>query len=169
MVRKSAVLVPALGGLFVGLLLVGVAAFAFTTSGSAQQGGRPFQLRLPLVAHQGESPLAPPPPGDGYCAGDSSSPPNSVFGLFTIGAQPAPVGTLVTLTFDGKIGPSNFTTAPGGYRVDFTVGGDGHTPACTNAAESQMGILVKGVAMPLSTTARAAAGGLVLRFDIALP
>ncbi len=166
MCRRNSILLAGLAG----FLLAGIAGIVFTTPGSAQQASLPFRLTVAAVAHEPQGArLTPPPPGDGYCAGDSSAPPNSVFGLFTIGGQPAPVATLVTLTFDGKIGPSAYTTAPGGYRVDFTVGGDGHTPVCTNAAESQMGILVNGVAFPLSTTARAAAGGLVLRFDLALP
>lgn len=111
------------------------------------------------------------PPGTGYCAGGEEfaipSPPNSVFGLLTISGEPAPAGTLVTLTFDGQAGPSVRTREAGGYRVDYAAGGQGHEPRCINEVGSRMGLLVGGVLT--ETGVAVGEPGVALRFDLALP
>ena len=77
----------------------------------------------------------------------SSSPPNSVFGLLTIGGQPGPAGTIVTITFDGAAGRSVVTSAAGGYRVDFPSGGED----CANRAGAAIAIVVGGQAFTVGT------------------
>ena len=91
----------------------------------------------------------------------SSSPPNSIFGLLTIGGQPGPAGTMVTITFDGAPGPSVTTIAAGGYRVDFPSGGED----CANRAGSGLAIVVNGQSFAAGTLGGSPAN----RFDITVP
>ncbi|MBA4180353.1 MAG: hypothetical protein C0506_07185 [Anaerolinea sp.] len=160
--------------------LFGLGAMLFAASGAAQQ---PPELTnrafLPLVAREdlptpeptpGPARPVPPPPGPGYCGPTPNGPPfpaNTIFGLFTIGGEPAPANTLITLTFDGLPGPSAYTLAAGGFRIDWAAGGGGQEPRCINEVGSMMGILVSGV----HTSFEVAVGqsGLAYRFDLALP
>jgi hypothetical protein len=114
----------------------------------------------------------PPPPGPGYCepAGDGPpSPPNAIFGLFTIGGEQAPAGTLVTLTFDGKPGPSAYTEAAGGYRVFYAAGGQGHEPPCINIVGSMMGMTTGGQHLESGAAVGDVQTRLAFRFDVAVP
>lgn len=115
----------------------------------------------------------PPPPGPGYCGGSEfgpPSPPDTIFGFLTIGGEPAPAGTLVTVTFDGHQGPSVYTAAAGGYRIDYSAGGQGHTPPCTNVVGSRFGFVVNGETV-VSTAVDVGdpIASLVFDFDIAIP
>ena len=160
--------------------LVGLGTLLFTVSGSAQESpqltNRAF---VPLVARD-ELPTPaptsvpsrpiPPPPGPGYCGTTPNGPPslpNAIFGLFTIGGQPAPANTLITLTFDDLPGPSAYTREAGGYRIFWAAGGGGHEPPCINQVGTMMGILVNGV----HTSLEVAVGrsGLAYYFDLTLP
>jgi hypothetical protein len=96
------------------------------------------------------------------------SPPNAVFGLLTIGGLPAPAGTLVTMTFDGLPGPSEYTSAAGGYRVTYAAGGQGQTPPCINEVGAEIGLLVNDVLVSSGVQVGPDAG-LALRFDVAVP
>lgn len=161
-------------------VLFGLGALLFAVTGSAQQ---PPELTnrtfVPLVVRE-ELPTpeptatpsrpVPPPPGPGYCGPTPNGPPfppNTIFGLFTIGGQPAPANTLITLTFDGLSGPSAYTLAAGGFRIDWAAGGGGHEPRCINEVGSMMGLLVNGV----HTSFEVAVGytGLAYRFDVSIP
>lgn len=115
---------------------------------------------------------SPPPAGAGYCAPSGAGapvPPNAVLGLLTVAGAPAPAGTLVTLTFDGLPGPSAYTVAPGGYRINYAAGGQGHSPPCTNVVGSQIGLLVNGILTESGVAVGDPQGRLVLRFDVAVP
>ncbi len=115
---------------------------------------------------------APPPPGPGYCepTGDAPpTPPNAIFGTFTIGGAPAPPGTLVTLTFDGKPGPSAYTEAAGGYRVFYAAGGQGHEPPCINVVGSMMGLTTGGLHIESGSAVGDVETRLVFPFDVAFP
>ena len=93
-------------------------------------------------------PTAAPTTSRVFCdTTSSSSPPNSVFGLLTIGGQPGPAGTIVTITFDGAAGRSVVTSAAGGYRVDFPSGGED----CANRAGAAIAIVVGGQAFTVGT------------------
>ncbi len=152
------------------LTAAGITAIIPALVGSAEDSlSLPYRLQVPQVAREDVIRLVPPPPGDGYCPGDSSSPPNSVIGLLNIAGQPAPAGTLVTLTFNGLPGPSALTQAAGGYRVDFVPQPNPRDPPCINDGASTLGVLVNGVHKPLGITAKEAAAGLVHRSDIDLP
>jgi hypothetical protein len=115
----------------------------------------------------------PFPPGPGYClpTADGAAapyPPNAIFGLLTIGGVDAPVGTLVTLTFDGLPGLSMLTTSAGGYRFNYAGGGQGHDPPCINEVGQELGVLVDGV-LKSSGHSVGPSAGLALRFDVAIP
>ena len=115
---------------------------------------------------------APPPPGPGYCepTGDAPpSPPNAIFGTFTIGGEQAPAGTLVTLTFDGHPGPSAYTEAAGGYRVFYAAGGQGHEPPCINVVGSMMGLTTGDRHIETGSAVGDVQTRLAFRFDVALP
>ncbi len=115
--------------------------------------------------------VKPPPPGPGYCvpvSGGPPAPPNTVIGLFTINGQPAPAGTLITLTFNGLPGPSAFTAAAGGYRVDYAAGGQGREPPCINEFGSLLGLLVDGVLTDTGVHVGDPVGYLLLIFNLHL-
>jgi hypothetical protein len=83
--------------------------------------------------------------GGDYCPNNnSSSPPNSVIGIFTIGGAPAPAGTAVSLAFDGVIGPTRLTSAAGGYRVDYFAGPE----ACANRVGASISVVYNGAYYP---------------------
>lgn len=101
--------------------------------------------------------------GGDYCPNLSSSmPPNSVFGLFTIGGAPAPAGTEVGLAFDGVVGPIRATAEAGGYRVDYNASID----TCANRVGAAISIYHNGVLYP---TGQAVGAGPAFRFDLAVP
>lgn len=107
-----------------------------------------------------------PPADPSYCpSGNPPSVPNSVYGLLTIGGSPAPTGTVVQVVLDGKRGPARFVSAPGGYRVDFAVGG----PSCPNRVGASIGVLVNGQVFPWNMTVAASGTGPQGQFDIAVP
>jgi hypothetical protein len=85
-----------------------------------------------------------------------------VIGTLTIGGQPAPVGTGVTLTFNGAPGPSAAVRVAGGYRVDFAAGGAG----CANSVGAAIAVVVNGKTFAAGTVG---GGEPVIRVDIALP
>jgi hypothetical protein len=133
---------------------------------------------VPMVARDLPNPAptpsrpVPPPPGPGYCGPSGQGapiPPNAVFGKLSIGGVPAPAGTLVTLAFDGQPGPSAYTAAAGGYRVDYAAGGAGHDPPCINQVGTEIGLLVGGALVSSGRTVGDPETGLALRFDVAIP
>ena len=141
--------------------------------------GQQYEHRkvVPIVARDEPVPTPtsskpqPPPPGPGYCAPSGQGvpyPPNAVFGLLTTGGAQAPAGTLVTLTFNGKPGPSAFTAEAGGYKVQYAAGGQGHTPPCINEVGSELGLLVNGVHVASGVHVGPEATH-AYRFDIAVP
>lgn len=158
----------------VAVAVAAVALVLITWDASGQQ----FQHEayVPLVARDHEptptpSRPVPPPPGPGYCGSSSAGPPapgNAIFGLLTIGGLPAPAETLVTLTFNGKPGPSAYTLEAGGYRVDYAAGGQGHTPPCINEVGTELGLLVNGVHVASGVPVGPEAG-VAFRFDVAVP
>ncbi len=83
--------------------------------------------------------------GGPYCNNASSTaPPNSVIGLLTIGGAAAPAGTVVSLAFDGVVGPSQASAAAGGYKVYWTAGGEG----CANRVGAAISVVVNGQFFP---------------------
>ena len=139
----------------------------------------PQRVSLPLVARDAESaaPVAtatrrpPQPPGPGYCGPSltaSPTPPNAIFGLLTIGFVQAPAETLVTLTFDGQPGVSEYTVAVGGYRVFYAAGGQGHEPRCINEVGSALGLLIDGVQIDVGVKVGDEAARPALRFDVSI-
>ncbi len=145
-------------------------ATATATATPRQTGGgggaaNPPQQQVP-------EPTATPTPtvpavvaGGEYCPNvSSSSPPNSVFGLFTIGGVDAPAGTEVGLAFDGVVGPVRATTAAGGYRVDY-----GAAPeTCANRVGSGISVYYNGVLYPTGRTVGDSPGAPVV-FNLAVP
>jgi len=162
------------------LVIVGVVCFgaaAFQVS-SAQDSGLQTRAYLPMVARDEGLPTPvstrrpPPPPGPGYCVSSGvgvPTPPNAVFGLLTINGAPAPPETLVGLTFDGAVGPYEYTVQAGGYRVLYGAGGQGQVPPCINQVGTVVGIVVNGVYYSSGRTVGDPETGLVLRFDVAIP
>lgn len=165
-------------------IAVGAAGMGWLSAPSADADGLslPYRVVLPQVVAGEEPPPAPsapvpaadvPPPGPGYCLSNSPmappTPPNTVIGLLTIGGEPAPAGTLVTLTFDGHPGPSARTTAAGGYHVRYAAGGQGHEPRCINEVGSELGLLVNGQLVRSGVAVGDPAAYLVFRFDVAVP
>lgn len=158
-------------------LTLSVAALAHP--GSAQPSEFPQRATLPLVARDAESAAPPvtatrrppPPAGPGYCGPPPGvpSPPNAVFGLLTIGGEQAPAETLVTLTFDGHPGPSEYSLAAGGYRVLYAAGGQGHAPRCINEVGTELGLLVNGVQINTGVKVGDETRGTAFRFDVAIP
>ena len=155
--------------------LFGIASvFAANASGPSSLQKRGF---VPYVSSDAETPTpvptrVPPPPGPGYCEPSGlqiPSPPNRIAGLFTIGGQPAPAGTLVTITFDGARGPSMYTTDAGGYRVDYAAGGQGHDPPCTNVVGAEIGLLANGVLLDTGARVGDNITYLFFLFDLNLP
>lgn len=163
-----------------------MAVVLFTLSGAllarpepAPASEFPQRATLPLVARDAESaaPVVtstrrpPPPPGPGYCGPSltaSPSPPNAIFGLLTTAFVQAPAETLVTLTFDGQPGVSEYTVAVGGYRVFYAAGGQGHSPRCINEVGSALGLLINGVRIDLGVKVGDEAARPALRFDVSI-
>lgn len=162
------------------LIIVVLAAAAAAVSVASHSGASPGLPRRAIVASLSRdedvvlrpTAPAPPPPGLGYCepAGDGPpSPPNAIFGTFSIGGEAAPAGTLVTLTFDGKPGPSAYTAEAGGYRVFYAAGGQGHEPPCINIVGSLMGLTTGGAHVETGAAVGDVQTRLAFRFDVALP
>ncbi len=110
----------------------------------------------------------PPPPAAGgpYCNNSSSTaPPNSMVGQLTIGGQLAPVGTVVSLAFDGVVGPGKPTVAAGGYRVDWSAGGEG----CANRFGAVISVIVNGQVFESPYSVGSTGGSPFIRFDVAIP
>lgn len=159
----------------VAMLALAAGALFYVTGAMAQNtpSTLPYKLYAPMTASDGVAfPTVPggnlPSPDPSYCPGSSGSnappsPPNSVIGLLNIGGSPAPAGTLVQITFDGKVGPAARTTAAGGYRIDYAAGISG----CANQVGAVIGIKVNGGAV---NTSPAKVGDAIanpfLRFDI---
>ena len=61
-------------------------------------------------------------------------------GSLTIGGAAAPVGTIVSLAFDGVVGPGGPTRAAGGYAIDFSFGGSD----CANRIGAAISVFVNG-------------------------
>ncbi len=142
-------------------------ATATATSVPRQTGGGGGASNpAPQAQEPAATPTATPPPvvaGGEYCPNISSSmPPNSVFGLFTIGGAPAPAGTEVGLAFDGVVGPIRSTVEAGGYRVDYNASID----TCANRVGAAISIYHNGVLYP---TGQVVGGGPAFRFDLAVP
>lgn len=163
------------------LLLVAILTLAGASlirSETARTSEFPQRATLPLVARDSESAAPPvtatrrppPPPGPGYCAAPPTvpSPPNAVLGLLAFGGVQAPAETLVTLTFNGLPGPSEYTLAAGGYRVFYAAGGQGHDPRCINEVGTELGLLINGVQINTGVKVGDEAARPVLRFDISL-
>lgn len=151
--------------------MVAIAAIAVMSMGVSAQANpetMPYRLFAPMVASDG---VAIPPGGDlpqpdpSYCLGGSgpSIPPNAIFGHLTIGGQPAPVGTVVQLVFDDKLGPAVRTVAVGGYRFFYAGGISG----CANQVGADIGVLVNGQVYPSNVSVGDGAANPVLIFDIA--
>lgn len=154
----------------------GLAAFQISAAQTPELQRRAF---VPMVARDEGLPTPvntrrpPPPPGPGYCISSGPgvpTPPNAVFGLLTINGAPAPAETLVGLTFDGKVGPYEYTVQAGGYRVFYAAGGQGQDPPCINQVGAVIGLLVNGVHF---SSGRAVGDpgpeGLALPFHVAIP
>lgn len=110
----------------------------------------------------------PPPPAAGgpYCDNSSSTTlPIRILGFLTIGGAPAPAGTLVQIAFDGVGGPGNTTAAAGGYRIDWSAGGEG----CANRFGAAISILVNGHVVPTQYTVGSGGEEGFIRFDVAIP
>ena len=167
------------------LFIVGVLGVgAFLLQAVAQEGGAsqlPHRAIAVDVAYDVPPPTAtptppayppPPPPDADYCQPGGfgpPTPPNAVIGLFTIGGQPAPAGTLITLTFNGRRGPSKYITEAGGYGIFYAAGGQGHEPPCINQVGSEIGVLVNGQAEQSGVMVGDPISRLVFTFDVALP
>jgi hypothetical protein len=153
--------------------LIAGAGFLITTWNAAGQQTE-HSATIPMVARdQPDLPPGPvpPPPGPGYCGAPTAGspyPPNAVFGKLTIGGALAPAETLVTLTFNGKPGPSVYTAEAGGYKVNYAAGGQGHNQPCINEVGTELGLLVNGVHVPFGALVGPQTG-LAFRYDIALP
>lgn len=105
-------------------------------------------------------------PGGSYCPSVSAgtSPPNSVIGLFTVGGNPAPAGSVVAIAFDGVPGPARATTAAGGYRVDYSAAGS----ECANRVGSALSVVYEGIQYPTGSRVGENPGGPVV-FALAIP
>lgn len=110
----------------------------------------------------------PPPPAAGgpYCDNSSTTaPPNSMVGQLTIGGQLAPVGTVVSIAFDGVVGPGKPTIAAGGYRVDWSAGGEG----CANRFGAVISVVVNGQFVTSPFSVGSTGGSPLIRFDVTIP
>ncbi len=89
------------------------------------------------------------------------NPPAAIYGKLTVGGAPAPVGTVVTVLFDGAPGPSIVVSEAGGYKVLFAAGGT----TCANNPAAAISIAVNGSVFPSGyTVASGDSGG--IRLDI---
>ncbi len=157
------------------VVVLSLSMAALARPGSAQPSEFPQRATLPFVARDAESAAPPvtatrrppPPDGPGYCGAPPTvpSPPNAILGLLTIAFLPAPAETLVTLTFDGQPGPSEYTLAAGGYRVFYAAGGQGHEPRCINEVGTQLGLLINGVQINTGVQVGDESARRGLRFD----
>lgn len=139
----------------------------------------PRRAVMGMIAHDeggvlaaAATPRPTPPPGPGYCQPSGQgipTPPNAVFGLLTIGGQPAPAGTMVYLTFDGKPGAGVYTDDAGGYRIFYAAGGQGHEPPCINQVGSEIGVQANGAIAPSGVHVGDGEANPGLRFDAAIP
>lgn len=101
-----------------------------------------------------------------YCDNISSStPPNSIFGLLTIGGAPAPAGTVVTVLFDGVAGPSVTIGEPGGYKINWSAGGSD----CANRVGAAVAVSVNGQVFDSGQTVGGGGGTPIIRLDVAVP
>ncbi len=89
------------------------------------------------------------------------APPNAVIGTLTIGGTAAPAGTVVSLAFDGVVGPSRQTTAAGGYRVDYGAAG----ADCANRVGAAISVIVNGQAFSTGATVGGTENPLVFGID----
>ncbi len=127
---------------------------------------QPEPTPVPAVEPTIEPTPAASGPGGPYCDNISSStPPNSVFGLLTIGGAPAPPGTVVTVLFDGVAGPSAATAEAGGYKVNWAAGGSD----CANRVGAVIGISVNGQVFQSGVAVGSGGGTPVVRFDVGIP
>ena len=160
-------------------VMFALAGAVLARPGTAPASEFPQRVSLPLIARDAESAAPPvtatrrppPPPGPGYCGPSltaSPSPPNAIFGLLTTAFVQAPAETLVTLTFDGEPGISEYTIAAGGYRVFYAAGGQGHSPRCINEVGSALGLLINGVRIDLGVKVGDEAARPALRFDVSI-
>jgi hypothetical protein len=151
------------------LALAVLLALSLTWISATAQSTLPVRAHLAMLASDGTAtPFDDlPPPDPSYCPGATSggaSPPNAVLGTVSIGAAPAPVGTLIQITFDGTIGPAARVREPGGYRVLYAAGGG----SCSNKVGAAMGIRVNGRDVPTGVSVGDPAANPFLRFDLSL-
>ena len=162
--------------ILVSLLALAAGIAVMSLGASAQTPSTlPYRLYVPMTASDGVTlpPLPPsnlPPADPSYCPGNTGSnappsPPNSVLGLLTINGAQAPAGTIVQLTFDGKVGPAARTREAGGYRIDFAGGRAG----CANQVGSAMGVRITGQVYDSGVKVGDPEMNPFLRFDIAIP
>ena len=101
--------------------------------------------------------------GGPYCNTISATaPPNAVIGTLTIGGAAAPAGTVVSLSFDGVVGPSRETSAAGGYRVDYAAGG----ADCANRVGASIAVIVNGQAFSTGATVGGSENPLIFGIDV---
>jgi hypothetical protein len=112
-----------------------------------QTGGSNAAPATTAVSEATPEPTAAPVVAGGpYCPpADQNYPPNGrVAGAFSLHGAPAPIGTTVTLAFDGVAGPSRATddadTRQGGYHVDFYIAGE----SCANRVGATISVIVDG-------------------------
>lgn len=158
------------------VVALSLSGLALVRPGSAQPSEFPQRATLAFVARDAESAAPPvtatrrppPPPGPGYCGPSAGipSPPNAILGLLTVAFLAAPAETLVTLTFDGLPGPSEYTLAAGGYRVFYAAGGQGQDPPCINGVGTELGLLINGVHIRTGVKVGDEAARRGLRFDV---
>ncbi len=142
-----------------------------TTAANQNQGNQnnpPLPTATPTAAQEPTAtpmPTPSPTPVPGaYCSPGAFNPPDlRVAGAITIGGAPAPVGTNVTLLFDGAAGPSRPTTEPGLYHVDTYIG----SASCRNRPGAQISVFVNGVAHPTGVALGGSASP-VLGFSITI-
>ena len=80
-----------------------------------------------------------------------SSPPTTVAGTVTIGGEPPPEGTVVSLAFDGAVGPSTQVVVEdgrAGYAINYAPAPDD----CANRTGATVTVIVAGVAYPTGHT-----------------
>jgi hypothetical protein len=82
--------------------------------------------------------------GGTYCPGASPDTlPTTLAGLITIGGEPAPAGTVVTLLFDGVAGPSTTVVQEDG-RSGFTFRFSPGATGCANRPGAALTVVVDG-------------------------
>ena len=162
------------------LVILVLPCVVLLSGGTGRSSEFPPRAMLQMVARDAESAAPPvtatrrppPPPGPGYCEAStagSPSPPNAVLGLLAIGGVQAPAETLVTMTFDGKPGPGEYSLAAGGYRVLYAAGGQGHEPPCINEVGTEIGLLINGIQINTGVKVGDEAARPVFRYDVFIP